>query len=134
MDSKGSAAEGKDRAVTEPAAKVAIKPRKASTRTGMEESPDYGLQLTPTEPVWARRNRICPKSPKVPFETLPSMGHESPETSQSAAYVPQHQRRRGFIAFFRSRRKGSSRVLNFIILPIAALIALAVILLLLIFR
>jgi hypothetical protein len=134
MDSEGSAAEGKDTAGTEPAAKVAITPRKASMPTGTEESLDYGLQLTPIEPAWTRRNRICPKAPKVPFETPPSKGHEAQESSQSAAYVPRHHGRRGLISFFRSRRKGSSRVVNFIVLPIAVLIASAVIILLLIFR
>ena len=134
MDSKGSTAEGENSAVTEPAAKVPLTPRKASMPTGMEAAVKSGLQLARSEPVWTRRNRICPKSPKVPFEHPPSKGHDAPEDSQSSAYVPRHRPRRGLTAFFRSRRKGSFRVVNFIVLPIAVLIASAVILRLLIFR
>ena len=101
MDSEGSAAEGKDTAGTEPAAKVPLTPRKASMPTGMEDSLDYGLQLTPVEPVWARRNRICPKSPKVPFESPPSKGVDAPAASQSTAYVPHHHGRRVRTLFLR---------------------------------
>ena len=134
MDSEGHAAKRDNSAGTGSASKVAITPRKASMPTGIAEVPESYLQLTPIEPVWARRNRICPKSPKVPFESPPSKGVDAPAASQSTAYVPHHHGRRGLVAFFRSRRKGSSRILNFIVLPIAVLIASTVILLLLIFR
>lgn len=90
-----------------------------------------GLQLTPTsrEPVWARRNRILPKSPRVPFEQPPKQG-EALGTS-----VPSRRgSKRGIIAFFRSRRQGRSRILNYIVLPIAVLIALALIFVLFKFR
>jgi hypothetical protein len=94
-----------------------------------------GLQLTPTsrEPVWARRNRICPKSPKVPF-VQPPRTIEAPGLASGTSIPPRHGSRRGIIAFFRSRRQGRSRILNYIVLPIAILLALALIFVLFKFR
>ncbi|MEI8313359.1 MAG: hypothetical protein WCH98_21635 [Verrucomicrobiota bacterium] len=126
----GSDAVGKDSARTEPAAKVTLTPRKATMPTGSREPvDDPSLRLAPTnkEPVWARRNRICPKSPKVPFEQPPRTV-EAPGTQHPPEYVPRHAQRRGIIAFFRSRRKGRSRILNFILLPIAVVLAFLAIL------
>ena len=123
MDSKESDAGGEDSARTEPAAKVALTPRKATMPTGSKEAVESGLRLSlaRSEPIWTRRNRICPKSPKVPFEQPPRTS-EATETSQTPAYLPRHEARRGIIAFFRSRRNGRTRVLNFIFVPIALLI------------
>lgn len=129
MDSKESDAAGKDSARTEPAAKVALTPRKATMPTGVKEPVDPSLHLASTtkEPRWALRNRICPKSPKVPFDQPPRTT-EAPGAPHPPDYVPRHVQRRGIIAFFRSRRKGRSRILNFILLPIAVLLAFLAIL------
>ena len=99
--------------------------------TGSGEVGEPGLQLTPTsrEPVWARRNRICPKSPKVPFVQPPKTS-EAPGMAPGSTVPPRHGSKRGIIAFFRSRRQGRSRILNFILLPIAIAIAFAAILIL----
>jgi len=126
----GSDSAGKDSARTEPAAKVTLTPRKATMPTGAREpADDPSLRLAPTtkEPRWALRNRICPKSPKVPFEQPPRTV-EAPGATQPPDYVPRHVSRRGIIAFFRSRRKGRSRILNFILLPIAVVLAFLAIL------
>jgi hypothetical protein len=133
MDEKESGAGGGDSAGA--GSRRAITPRKASMPTGAGEVRDYGLQLTPTsrEPIWERRNRICPKSPKVPFEE-PSRTIEAPGSAPGTTFAPRHGSRRGLIAFFRSRRQGRTRVLNYIVLPIAVLLALALIFVLFKFR
>jgi len=81
-----------------------------------------GLHLTPfsSEAVWDRRNRIRPKSPRVPFVGRTAA---EPGTKRPAADAPHGKRR--FLAFFRSRRKGRSRVINFILLPLAILLTAA---------
>lgn len=135
MDGMESGAEREDSAKSEPAPRVAITPRKASMPTGSGEIEDVGLQLTPTsrEPIWERRNRICPKSPKVPFEQPPRTT-DAPGLAPGTTIPPRHGSRRGLIAFFRSRRQGRARVLNYIVLPITVLLALALIFVLFKFR
>ncbi len=85
-----------------------------------------GLRLTPfsTEAVWDRRNRIMPKAPKIPFS--PSGGGFGVAGTGTKVPVPEkHHGRRRIFAFFRSRRKGRSRVINFILLPLAILLTAA---------
>lgn len=126
MDFKESDFEGKGPARSEgPPAKVALTPRKAAMPTaGAAAGGDAGLSLEKTggEPIWKRRNRICPKSPKVPFETPPRTT-EAPGAPTTPGYVPRYVSRRGIMAFFRSRRKGRTRILNFILLPVAITLA-----------
>lgn len=129
MEPKEPDAAGGNPSCAEPP-KVPLAPRKAAMFPPGENIPETGLHLTPTsnEPAWARRNRICPKSPKVPF------GHQKNPESPSGTPAPADQTRRGsnrgLIAFFRNRQLGRSRILNFIFLPIAVLLAFAAILVL----
>ncbi|MFZ4779184.1 MAG: hypothetical protein ACOYM3_27800 [Terrimicrobiaceae bacterium] len=83
-----------------------------------------GLRLTPfsSEAVWDRRNRIRPKSPKIPF-AAGDFGTAEPFTGDPAA--EQHHGKRRLFAFFRSRRKGRYRIINFILLPLAILLTAA---------
>ena len=129
MDPKESGAAGEDSASSEPAAKVPLTPRKAAVPSSSGEVADSGLrQLSPSrnEAVWDRKNRIRPKSPKIPFDHPPKIA-DATGTPQKTAPLPRHPARRGFLAFFRSRRKGRSRIWNLILLPAAALIAALVI-------
>ena len=158
MDPKESGAAGEDSARPEPAAKVPLTPRKAAMPSASGDAAEPGLHLSPTsnEAAWERKNRIRPKSPKVPFDHSPKITdlhgvqpkitelhgiqpkitelhgiqpkitelHGIPPKITS---VPRHEPRRGLLAFFRSRRKGRSRVWNLILLPIAVVIAFLVI-------
>ena len=129
MDPKESGAAGERPDGPEPASKVPLTPRKAAVPSASEEVADSGLlHLSPTsnEAAWKRRNRIRPKSPKVPFDAPPKIA-DATGTPQKTAPLPRHPARRGFLAFFRSRRKGRSRIWNLILLPAAALIAALVI-------
>jgi len=103
--------------------KIAISPRK-ETLVGGEPAPR--LHLAPEEPIWERGNRIRPKAPKIPFhDPLKTAGNPGPDPS----VLPQVKSRAGrrFLHFFRSRRKGRYRVINFIVLPIAVLLTFLVI-------
>lgn len=132
MDPKETGAAGEGSARPGPAAKLPITPRKAAMPTFSGNAEDPGLQLSPTshEPVWERKNRIRPKSPKVPFDD-PSRITGAPETALLPSALPRHAPRRGGVfAFFGSRRNGRYRVWNLILLPAAIAIAFLVILLL----
>ncbi len=103
------------------------------------------------ESVWSRRNRSLPREPKNPFEQPPAPGEPAtgepapaaalrprsfprelkipfkhppalgePASAESLGHSP--SKRRGLIGFFRSRHKGSSRVTNFIVLPIIVIL------------
>jgi len=128
MDPKESGAAGEDSARPGPAAKVPLTPRKAAMPTFSGETNDSGLQLSSTsnEAVWKRKNRIRPKSPKIPFDH-PSRITEAPGSPQKTISPARHAPGRGLLAFFRSRRKGRSRVWNLILLPAAIVIAFLVI-------
>ena len=151
MDPKKSGAAGEDSASSEPAAKVPLTPRKAAMPTSGGDTGEPGLRLSPTsnEAAWERKNRIRPKSPKVPFEHSPKITDLhgiQPKISDVHGIHPKitelhgippkitpvlrHEPKRGLLAFFRSRRKGRSRVWNLILLPIAVAIAFLVIFLL----
>lgn len=136
MDPKESGAAGEDSARPEPAAaKVRLTPRKAAVPSSSGEVADPGLQLSPTsnEAVWERKNRIRPKSPKVPFDHPPKIA-DATGTPQKTAPLPRHPARRGLLSFFRSRRRGRSRVWNLILLPAATVIASLLVFLLLKFH
>jgi hypothetical protein len=130
MDPKESGAAGEDSARPEPAAKVPLTPRKAAMPTSSGELADPGLQLSPTskEAAWERKNRIRPKSPKIPFDHPSKITEAPPGIPQKSASLPRHVPRRGLLAFFLNRRKGRSRVWNLILLPAAVVIAFLVIL------
>lgn len=131
MGTKESGATEEGSARPEAAAKVAITPRKALMPFSSGKSVEPGLQLSPTgnEAAWARKNRICPKSPKDPL-LRPSRSIRAPEIPQKNTFLPQHGEKRGLLAFFQSRRKGRSRIWNFLLLPAAVLAASLVILVL----
>lgn len=98
--------------------KIAIAPRKENL-VGGEPAPR--LHLVPEEQVWERENRIRPKAPKIPFQDpLKTVVTPGPDPS----VLPHIKSRAGhrFLHFFRSRRKGRYRVINFIVLPIAVLL------------
>ncbi len=141
MDPKESGAAGEDSARPGQAAKVPITPRKAAMPTFSENPEDPGLQLSPTsnEAVWERKNRIRPKSPKVPFDHSPKitgLHGTAPKIAGLHGIPPKitplarHASKRGILAFFLSRRKGRSRVWNLILLPAAVVIAFLLIFLL----
>ena len=151
MDPKESGAAGEDSASPEPAAKVPLTPRKAAMPTSGGETAEPGLRLSPTsnEAAWERKNRIRPKSPKVPFDHSPKItdlhGNQPkiadlhgihPKITElhgippKITALPRHEPKRGLFAFFRSRRKGRTRVWNLILLPAAVIVAFLVILLL----
>jgi hypothetical protein len=144
MDPKESGAAGEDSARPGQAAKVPITPRKAAMPSAGGEPADPSLQLSPTsdEAVWERKNRIRPKSPKVPFDHSPKTSGvyaTAPKTAESHPIQPKvaglhgippkitpvqrQKRKRGILAYFLSRRKGRSRVWNLILLPAAIAIA-----------
>ena len=125
MDPKESGAAGEDSARPEPAAIVRLTPRKAAVPSTSGEVADSGLrQLSPSrnEAVWERKNRIRPKSPKIPFDHPPKIA-DATGTPQKTAPLSRHAARHGFLAFFRSRRKGRTRIWNLILLPAAVIIA-----------
>jgi len=104
--------------------KIAVSPRK-ETLVGGEASPR--LHLVPEEPIWERGNRIRPKEPKIPFqEPLKT----SVPPGQDPSYSPAARSRTGhsFLHFFRSRRKGRYRIINFLVLPLAVLLTFLLIL------
>lgn len=128
MDAKEPAAAGGEPAKSEPPARVAITPRKATMPTASGETHESGqLSLQAREAVWTRRNRICPQTPKIPF-TQPPKSIGTPDGAHHTTYQPRHSSRRGLFAFFQSRRKGKSRILNFLLLPVAVLAAFLAIL------
>lgn len=130
MDAKEPAAAGSEPAINKPPVKVAITPRKATVPTPSGEKSESGhLSLQAREAPWTRRNRICPQTPKVPFDQPPRT-IAIPQATPATAGRPQHPPKRGLIAFFSSRRKGKARVLNFLLLPIAVLAAFLAILVL----
>ena len=124
METKESGAAGEESAKSEPADKVPITPRKAARPSPAGDIIESELQLTPTsnEAVWKRKNRIRPKSPKSPFDH-PARPAGVPTIPQKITALRRHGPKRGLIGFFRSRRKGRYRILNFIVLPAAILIA-----------
>lgn len=133
MDAKEPVASGSDSAISESPTRVAISPRKATMPTASGEKNESGqLSLQSKEAVWARRNRICPQTPKIPFDQPPrSIG--TPNSSHNTSYQPRHSHKRGLFAFFKSHRKGKTRILNFLLLPIAVLAVFLAILVLFIF-
>lgn len=99
--------------------KIAPSPRR-ETLIGGETTPR--LHLVPEEPVWERENRIRPKEPKVPFRH-PLKTSVTPGPNPS--FLPKVKSRSGhrFLHFFKSRRKGRYRVINFLVLPVAVFLA-----------
>jgi|GEM_PF-2842205 len=124
MDPKESGAAGEDSAKHGQSAKLPLAPRKAAipSCSGDVAEPERPLPSPTNEPIWKRRNRIRPKSPRVPFDHPFKITGPS-EIPQKATSSPRHGAKRGVLAFFLSRRKGRSRVLNFILLPVALLLA-----------
>ncbi|TSA36143.1 MAG: hypothetical protein D4R65_02960 [Verrucomicrobiaceae bacterium] len=110
-----------------PGGKISVSPRKESL-IGGEATPR--LHLVPEEPVWERENRIRPKSPKIPFqEPLKTEVTPGPDP----ALLPKAKSRTGHSLphFFRSRRKGRYRVINFLVLPLAVLLTFLLIIVIL---
>lgn len=116
--------EGKKRIEKILGAKIPITPRKSNTT---DDPAALQLHTVPEEAVWERENRIRPKEPKIPFGH-PLKTVSAPGLDRMAPLLPYKSRsKHSLLRFFRSRRKGGYRIVNFLVLPIAVLLTAAVI-------
>lgn len=104
--------------------KIRISPRKEKV------APAGNDEQAGAVPPAVRGARHRPPEPKVPFEQpLKTALANGPR--EVIVPTERHWRRHGILGFFRSRRKGHQRVVTFIFLPLAVLLASAVIFLIL---
>ncbi len=106
--------------------KITIVPRKEHSS---DNDSALHLHVVPEEAIWERGNRIRPKEPKQPF-------HHPLKTTVTPGHPPSLSKTKdraghSLIHFFRSRRKGRYRIINFIVLPLAVLLALLLIIMIL---
>jgi len=134
MDIHGKEPDGKS--ATAGPAKLRPAPRTETLPRGLSSKPDDGLEVdTPHDPFSRKPHEVLgrrthPASPKVPFgqplRTLVAAGDAKPLPPPE-----KHGLRRGLRRFFTSRRKGSHRIVTFIVLPTAVIVAFGVIFLVL---
>jgi len=104
--------------------KITVVPRKENFA---DNDSALHLHVVPEEAIWERGNRIRPKAPRIPFQA-PLKTEVTPGPA-SARHPAAHGRTGHSIQrFFKSRRKGRYRVINFIVLPLAVLLAFLLIL------
>lgn len=116
----------------ESTAKIAVSPRKVNipSSSPLTIGPRLKLSKSVFEPVWHQRGTPS-DSPKVPLIKTPT-GTRGTGTKQATRLSERREsKKRGILAFFGNRRKGRSRVVNLILLPLAAVITTVAVLFLL---
>jgi hypothetical protein len=124
-ESDGMQGEGKP-ARLRPVPRAGTLPRGPSSKVADTPEEEASVETSVRKPHQELGRRIRPANPKVPFneplQTPPADGAAKPMLPPG-----RHGIHRGFRRFFTSRRKGSHRIVTFIILPAAVLIAFGII-------
>ena len=103
--------------------KISSMPRKNIPADDLRHD-SINLPPLPQETHRAHEMRIRPKEPKTPFVREAAKIAE-PQSGTTGILTGRKKHRRAFLSFFRSRRKGSYRIMNFIVLPIAFALTVA---------